>query len=115
LGGYQINRRHIGDTLMAKAYIVVNDLNKSKSWPTDSKYFKTAHVNADKAEKKKYGKSYERMEGIDAKLQKNELAGHNTKTGEIKVNKKIPKGFRKEVAFHEQKEFKKIKQMEKSK
>ena len=100
---------------MPKSYQVVKELKKSKSWPTDSKYFKTAHIDADKAEKKKYGKRYEKMKGIDAKLQKNELAGHNTKTGEIKVSKKVPKGFRKEVAFHERKEFKKIKQLEKSK
>jgi hypothetical protein len=98
---------------MAKSYIVVNDLRKSKNWPTDSKYFKTAHNLANKAEKSKYGKGYEKMKGIDAKLQKNEIAGHNTKSGEIKISKKVPKGFRKEVAYHEQKEYQNIKRLEK--
>ena len=71
-------------------YKVVKEL-KAKGWPTATRRYAEAHEAADKAEKAKYGKSYERMKKVDASLKKGELAGKNTKSGKIEVSSKVPK------------------------
>jgi len=94
-------------------YKVVKDL-KAKGWPTATRRYKEAHEMADKAEKKKYGKSYEYMKKVDSSLKKGELAGKNTKTGKIEVSKKVPKKYRSEVAMHERVEYKDLKRLDKN-
>lgn len=88
-----------------EGYKVVRSL-KARGWPTVNKSYHYAHELADKAEKKKYRKSYERMKQVDAKLKKGELAGKNTRSGKIKVSAKVPAKYRQEVAYHERKEYK---------
>lgn len=93
-------------------YKVVKEL-RSKGWPTANKHYKEAHEIADKTEKNKYGKSYEYMKKVDAKLKRGELAGKNTKTGKIEVSAKVPKKYRNEVALHEKKEYEVLKKIDK--
>lgn len=81
-----------------------------KGFPTHSKRYANAHEQADKAEKKKFGKKdYDEMKKVDAKLAKHELAGKNLKSGKLEVSKKVPIAHRKQVAFHEMVENKKLK------
>lgn len=78
-------------------------------YPRSQKRYATAHKMADIAEKKKYPRGYERMKKIDARLPSKQDAGTNTKSGKIEVSKKVPVALRKEVAFHEKIESKKLK------
>lgn len=82
---------------------------KKKGFPTSSKKYPYAHRKADESEKKKYPKGYKEMKKVDNKLKVRELAGKNLKSGKIEVSKKVPRKFRKEVAFHEMRENKEIK------
>ena len=82
-------------------YKVVKEL-KDKGFPTHAKKYHSAHEEADKKEKKKFGKNYESMKKIDSKLGKHELAGKNFRSGKIEVSSKVPKKYRKEVAYHEE-------------
>lgn len=77
-------------------------------YPRSQKGYKSAHNEANKAEKAIYPKGYEKMKHIDAKLSKKEDAGTNTKTGKIEVSKKVPRVLRQEVAYHEKIENKKL-------
>jgi hypothetical protein len=79
-----------------------------KGFPTHPKNaYRNAHEQADKAEKKKYGaKQYDALKKVDAKLNKHELAGKNTKSGKIEISKKVPKPLRSEISFHERTEHK---------
>lgn len=77
-------------------------------FPTDSKEYKKAHQFADKMEKKKYPKGYEKMKRIDAKLNSHELSGKSNKSGKITVSYKVPKKLRSEVAYHENVENEKL-------
>ena len=70
-------------------------------YPTASRHYKSAHEQADVAEKKKYPVGYKKMQKVDDKISKKELAGTHTKSGKIIVSKKVPKSLRKEVAYHE--------------
>jgi hypothetical protein len=74
---------------------------KIKGYPVKSKNYKTAHDEADNAEKKKYPKQYKNMKKIDAKLPKGEYSGTHTRKGKIEISKKVPKKDRKTVALHE--------------
>ena len=82
-------------------YKVVKKL-KEKGFPTSSKHYPEAHEEADKKEKKKFGKGYKSMKKVDDKLDKGELAGKNFKSGKLEVSSKVPKKYRKEVAYHEE-------------
>lgn len=82
---------------------VVSKLS-DKGFPVHSKNYKSAHEQANKKEKEKFPKGYEKLKKLDENLSKHELAGKNTKTGKIEVSKKVPKSLRKEVAFHEKTE-----------
>jgi hypothetical protein len=77
---------------------------KDKGFPTSSSRYKSAHEQADKAEKSAYPKGYQQLKKIDAKLPKHELAGKNTRSGKIEVSSKVPSKLRPEVAFHEKTE-----------
>jgi hypothetical protein len=81
---------------------------KREGFPTSSKRYKEAHELANKKEKAKYPSGYEKMKKVDAKLKPNELAGKSTKLGEVIVSYKVPKGLRKEVAYHERVENKEL-------
>jgi hypothetical protein len=89
-------------------YKVVHKI-PDRGFPVSSKRYKSDHEQADKAEKKKFGaKSYDKMKKVDAGLHKHELAGKNSKTGKIEVSEKVPPKYRKEVAYHEKVENKKL-------
>lgn len=81
---------------------------KGKLYTTKAK--KSAHREADKAEKQKYGKRrYAAVERVIRALPKHELAGKVTKTGKILVSKKVPRKLRSQVAFNEKKYFENLK------
>lgn len=84
-------------------YKVVKKL-EDKGFPTHDKKYHSAHEEADKKEKKKFGKDYESMKKVDSKLSKHELAGKNLKSGKLEVSSKVPKKYRKEVSYHEEME-----------
>ena len=80
-----------------------------KGFPTHSKRYLSAHHEANKEEEKKFGKkAFKKLEEIDRKVGKHELVGKNLKSGKIEVSKKVPKPLRKEVAFHEKVENRKL-------
>lgn len=91
-------------------YKEVNSI-KREGFPTSSKEYKEAHSEADKAEKKKYPKGYNKLKDIDSKLPKKELVGKSDKKGKVTVSKKVPKKLRNEVAYHEKYENKTIKRL----
>ena len=72
-----------------------------KGFPVHAKGYKSAHEHANKVEKKQDPKAYARMHNVDKKLKKHELAGKNTKSGEILISKKVPKDDRKNTVTHE--------------
>jgi hypothetical protein len=81
---------------------------KREGFPTSSKKYKEAHELADKKEKEKYPKGYEKMKKVDAKLKPDELSGKSTKLGKVIVSYKVPKKLRSEVAYHERVENKQL-------
>ena len=84
---------------------------KSNKW-TESKEYKTAHEFASKQEKKKYGKSYKKLnKWIEKNTGANEYIGMNYLSGRKEVENKVPKKYRKEVLYHETEELKKRKQL----
>lgn len=95
---------------MAKSYKVVKTIAR-KGFPTSSKAYREAHAEASEAEKRKYPKGYQKLKRLDAKTPSGKLIGKNTKSGKIMVSKVVPKGLRKEVAFHEKYESKAIKRL----
>lgn len=95
-------------------YKVVDKI-KDKGFPTSSKYYKTAHSEADHTEKSRNPKEYAAMKKVDTKLPKGELAGKNSRSGKIEVSKKVPAPYRADVANnHERPENKNIKRLEKN-
>jgi hypothetical protein len=81
-----------------------------KHFPVHTKGYAAAHEEADKEEKKAFGKkTYEALKKVGNKLKKHELEGKNLKSGELEVSVKVPKKLRKEVAFHEEVESKILK------
>ena len=80
----------------------------TKGYPTTSKKYPNAHRKANEAEKKRFG--VRRFKALTKIIQKRtpigELAGSHTKTGKIRISKKIPKEYRAEIKFHELKEHK---------
>ncbi len=65
------------------------------------------HTAADNAEKKKFGvmRFKELNKVINTKVPAHEMAGSNV-GGVIRISKKIPKKYRKEIKFHEMYELK---------
>ncbi len=71
-------------------------------FPTHSSGYPNAHREANKAEKKKFGKkAFNALEHYVKGAKNHELIGKNTKSGKIEVEKKIPRRFKDEIAFHE--------------
>lgn len=81
-------------------YKVVRTI-KRKGYPTASPRYKEAHSEADKVEKKKYPKGYQKLKKLDKSLKSDQLIGTHTKAGKIKVSKRVPRKERAEVATHE--------------
>jgi len=90
---------------MPKKYKLVDKIEK-RGFPTSSPLYRKAHAAANKAEKKSYPKGFKKMEKVDNKLPKHQLAGTNKRSGKIEVSKKVPPKYRKEVALHEKVESK---------
>jgi hypothetical protein len=88
---------------------------KEKGYPVNSKEYKEAHAEADQQEKKRYAKGYLRLKKIEKKMSPNTLMGTHTKKGEKKIAKIVPKSLRKEVAYHEDVEFKNDKRLKREK
>lgn len=82
-----------------------------KGFPKSSRYYKTAHEYADKAEKCKYPKGYEKLKKAERKMGKHEGMGKNLRSGKIEVERKFSKN-KSEIALHERKEHAKILQLE---
>jgi hypothetical protein len=95
---------------MAKS-IIVNKLSDN-GYPTSSRNYKTAHSEADNAEKKKYPSGYNKLKHAEKKLGKHELMGKNTKSGKIEVEKKY-KNYKEEISYHERKEHYALKKLSK--
>jgi len=83
-------------------------------YPKDSKNYRTAHSEADNAEKRAHPKAYQDMKRIDRSLGKHELAGKNTKSGKIEISKKVPVRDRADVALHERTEHKALMRLAKN-
>ncbi len=96
---------------MARKPMIVNKLS-DHGYPYHSKYYRTAHSEADKAEKKKFPKGYEVLKKDEKHLGKHELMGTNKRSGKIEVEKKFKK-YSKEIAYHEAQEHKNLKRLEK--
>lgn len=87
----------------------LKDKLTDKGFPTHSKEYKKAHAKANEAEKHRFGKeNFERLGKTIKSIPKHELLGKNTKKGDIEVSKKVPKKYRKEVAYHEKVESKNL-------
>ena len=83
-------------------YKLVPHLN-DKGFPEDKVSYPQAHRMANKAEKKQFGaKQFKRLEKFVRGSSKHELIGKNTSRGKLEVEKKVPKKFREEVAYHEE-------------
>lgn len=87
---------------MKKGYTVKKSIKaKEKEFPLSSKKYPSAHREANKEEKAKYPSGFKQLTKLEHHLGKEELLGHSTKSGTIQVSKKVPKKYRKEVAYHE--------------
>lgn len=83
-----------------------------KGYPLADKHYVEAHEEADKKEKRKFPKGYQKLKKAEKKLGKHELMGKNTKSGKIEVERKFKKNA-KEIAYHERQEHKNLKRMDK--
>jgi len=82
---------------------------KSNKW-TKSKSYHDAHEYASEKEKKKYPKQYRKLnKWIEKNTKPDEYVGMNYKDGKIEEEKKVPRKYRKEVAYHEKVELTKHK------
>lgn len=80
----------------------LKDKLTTKGFPYQEPGYRTAHEEASKAEKKKFGKkSYNKLKKMDEEFPVGELIGKNLKSGKIEVSRKVPKPLRQEVAYHE--------------
>lgn len=93
--------------------IFVNKLS-DHGYPTHSRYYKSSHEEASKAEKKKYPKGYEILKKEERHLGKHELMGTNKRSGKIEIERKY-KNHAKEIEYHESQESKNIKRLERKK
>lgn len=85
---------------------------KAKGFPTANKHYEYAHEKASKAEKNKFGKKqYDKTIKLEHTINKNELLGKNDEKGNIKIEKKVPKKLRGEIAYHEKKENQTLKRL----
>src|ERR1700676_4077409 len=89
----------------------VNKLS-DHGYPTKSRNYKSAHEEADKLEKKRFPKGYEKLKKDEKHLGKHELMGKKTKSGKIEVEKKF-KRYGKEIEYHEKKEHENLKRLSK--
>ena len=75
---------------------------KRKGWPTSSKKWKKAHSEANKYERKRFGKrAFKAVQKIVESMPQDELLGTHTKTGKIRISKRVPKKYRPQIAAHE--------------
>lgn len=83
-------------------YKLVAHITK-KGFPTSSKKYPYAHRKANEAEKQKFGiRNFKALEKvIQKRIPVGELAGTHTKTGQIRISKRIPKKYHAEIERHE--------------
>jgi hypothetical protein len=88
---------------------------KAKGYPTSSKRYIAAHIKADKDEKRKFPKGYEKLKRAEMSMGKRELMGKHTKSGKVEVERKFAKRYGKEIAYHERQETKYMNKRKRSK
>jgi len=93
---------------MSKIKLVKNIT--AKGYPYHSANYRSAHNEANKAEKIEYPKGYSKLKKEEKNLKKNELMGTNKKSGKIQVESKYKKNS-KEIAYHEKKESQALKRI----
>jgi hypothetical protein len=86
---------------------------KRKGYPENTKDYPEAHSEASNQEKKKFPVGYKKLKMLDKKIPQGEMIGGHTKSGKVTVSKKVPKGERREVAYHERIELKDEKRLQK--
>jgi hypothetical protein len=87
-------------------YKVVKSIPET-GYPTSAPSYHDAHMDANDAEKRVYGKkAFKKTLATDKKLLPHEQAATHTKSGRIKISNKIPKKERPEYALHEYVEYK---------
>jgi hypothetical protein len=91
--------------------VIVNKLS-DHGYPTHDRNYRTAHTEADKKEKKRYPKGYERLKHKESSLDKHELMGKNKRSGKVEVESKF-KRYRDEIAYHEKEEHENLKRLDK--
>lgn len=84
--------------MMRKTKLVKNLTDKHSI--VNSKYYPTANEEANKAEKKKYPKGYEKLKISERKLKPHEVMAKNTPK-KVDINKRF-KANTKELMYHEQ-------------
>ena len=78
-----------------------------RGWPTSSKKWAKSHREANKRERKRFGKrAFAAVQKIVEKMPKRELLGTHTKKGKIRVSARVPKKYRAQIAYHERVEHK---------
>jgi hypothetical protein len=83
------------------AYKLVTRI-KRKGWPTTSKKWRKAHNEANKHERKRFGKrAFKAVQKIVERMPPDELLGTHTKTGKIRISSRVPKKYRPQIAAHE--------------
>ena len=71
-------------------------------WPTSSKKWAKSHREANKSERKRFGKrAFKAVQKIVGKMPKNELLGTHTKGGKIRISSRVPKKHRAQIEYHE--------------
>lgn len=82
-------------------YTLVDKLETKDVKVASNRHYGTAHEEADKLEKKKYGRSYDELKHQILSMPKNQFMGMNTVNGLVMVSSIVPPKYREEVAFHE--------------
>lgn len=85
-----------------------------KGFPYHNRNYREAHEEASTSEKKKYPKGYAKLKIAMKHLGKHEMMATNKKSGKIEVEKRF-RGYKSELAYHEQKEHEAIKRLGKKK
>lgn len=88
------------------SYKVVKSIPE-KGYPTKGANYHDAHMDANDAEKRVYGKkAFKETLKTDKKLPPHQQAATHTRGGKIKISDKVPKKERQEDALHEMVEYK---------
>lgn len=83
------------------AYKLVKRI-KRKGWPTTSSKWRKSHQEANRSERKRFGKrAFKAVQKVVKRMPATELLGTHTKKGKIRVSARVPKKYRPQIAYHE--------------